>query len=266
MRQALKGVKKRALRLCPGRFLARVLPSYHEWIVMTELATMLELYVVRDRQVVFLEFLLRVASEGLRVHVGCDADVVALPEHAAACLWISERRQAAGLRLKKRKHRPEGSMLWRHCTCNVRPALCAYHAVARLVKDKSPGDLLWDVSAAEVLSTARRLATLARVEDAGRLTLKAFRASKASNMISAGEPLKTVLTWGEWRSRAVLNYIDENAVEQAALLEATLIASDDEGEPETSPDKMSRWNERGTSVSSLRDSAQVDEAAEACPP
>ena len=110
------------------------------------------------------------------------------------------------------------------------------------------------------------LRTLVRVEDAGRLTLKAFRASKASNMISAGEPLKTVLTWGEWRSRAVLNYIDENAVEQAALLEATLIASDDEGEPETSPDKMSRWNERGTSVSALRDSAQVDEAAEACPP
>ena len=43
-------------------------------------------------------------------------------------------------------------------------------------------------------------------------------------------------------------------------------AGDDGGDPETSPDTMLRWNECGTSVSALRDSAYVDEAAEACPP
>ena len=47
------------------------------------------------------------------------------------------------------------------------------------------------------------LRTLVRVEDAGRLTLNAIRAGNAYNMISAGEPLKTRLTWDEWRSRAV---------------------------------------------------------------
>ena len=85
-------------------------------------------------------------------------------------------------------------------------------------------------------------------------------------MISAGEPPTTRLTWDEWRSRAVFKYFEVNGFEETALLEATLIASDDGGDPETSPDTMLRWNECGTSASALRDSAYVDEAAEGCPP
>ena len=76
------------------------------------------------------------------------------------------------------------------------------------------------------------------IEGAERLALKAFRASMATNLIASGEPLKTVLEWGEWRSRAVLRYIDENAVEAQRFLDASLVASDDdELAPEESPAK-----------------------------
>ena len=57
---------------------------------------------------------------------------------------------------------------------------------------------------------------------------KAWRAGKASQMAQQGSGLGEVLTAGEWRSKALLNYVNESAIDAARILDDTLAASDAE--------------------------------------
>ena len=47
-------------------------------------------------------------------------------------------------------------------------------------------------------------------------------------MAAAGDSLGTILTCGDWRSKAILNYVEESAVDASRLLLETLDASDEE--------------------------------------
>ena len=57
-------------------------------------------------------------------------------------------------------------------------------------------------------------------------TLKAFRAGKANALVLAGAPLGQLLAAGEWRSRAVLKYVDEDVFDGARLIAAEMEHSD----------------------------------------
>ena len=59
---------------------------------------------------------------------------------------------------------------------------------------------------------------------------KAWRAGRATSMAAAGDSLGKILDHGEWRSKAVLAYIDESQVDATRLLMDSLEASDREDE------------------------------------
>ena len=66
------------------------------------------------------------------------------------------------------------------------------------------------------------------MDGAEQYTLKSFRAGKATEMAAQGFTLAQILDAGEWKSRAVYNYIDANTADQAELLRQTIEAPDDE--------------------------------------
>ena len=59
-------------------------------------------------------------------------------------------------------------------------------------------------------------------------TGKVFRAGKATALAAAGASVGEILLAGEWKSRAFLRYVDEDAVDAAQLLESMLDGSDSE--------------------------------------
>ena len=77
-----------------------------------------------------------------------------------------------------------------------------------------------------------RFLTLLHVVDASRYTLKAFRAGRVTALAASGASIGEILLAGEWKSFALMRYIDMDAVDQAQLLNAALDASDKEDEPE----------------------------------
>ena len=181
-----------------------------------------------DMLIVLWMYLLRVQSGGLKVFAGSDADAISLPENVDASLWISKRKRAAFLRLRKRKQKQAGSLIARECSCSTNPLLCAFHAVCRLTENKAPGTLLWDLTAHSLQTQLRFALKFVGFENCGAMTLKAFRSGRATTMAANGASLQAILEAGEWKSRAVLNYVASEQVDDIAILDATLQQSDDE--------------------------------------
>lgn len=65
-------------------------------------------------------------------------------------------------------------------------------------------------------------------DGAQRFTLKAFRAGKATELARSGKSLGAILSAGEWRSAAVLRYVDEDVVDAAEMLKTAVDQSSDE--------------------------------------
>ena len=62
------------------------------------------------------------------------------------------------------------------------------------------------------------------------LLVGSFRAGRATSMAAAGDPLGKILEFGDWRSKAVLSYIDESHVDASRVLLDSIEASGDEDE------------------------------------
>ena len=62
------------------------------------------------------------------------------------------------------------------------------------------------------------------------LTWKSFRAGKATCMASQGCSLGEILTAGEWKSKAFLNYVDESTIDSARLLKESVESDGEEEE------------------------------------
>ena len=60
------------------------------------------------------------------------------------------------------------------------------------------------------------------------MTLNVFRSDKATTMAVHGASLQAILEAGEWKSRAVLNYVASEQVDELAILDATFQQSDEE--------------------------------------
>ena len=172
------------------------------------------------------EFLLRVQSEAVDLQCGNSEDATALPSHRHSGMWI-DTNGALVLRLQRRKHRPQGSLLRRKCLCNKNgPNLCVVHRLQPVLSGLGPGGRLFNYSAVQFLSLVKRFLTQLCVEHAQLFTLKASRAGKATALASAGNSLGLILAAGEWRSRAVLNYVDEDAFDGAQVVAREMDASD----------------------------------------
>ena len=72
----------------------------------------------------------------------------------------------------------------------------------------------------------RRFLAQLGVEHFEAFTLKAFRAGKATALANSGAPLGQILLAGEWKSKAVLNYVDEDVFDAAQLLRREFDQSD----------------------------------------
>ena len=65
----------------------------------------------------------------------------------------------------------------------------------------------------QFLATIQRMLILLEFPWVVNLTVKGFRAGRATDMAKKGSSLGTILCAGEWRSSAFLRYIDEDVVD-----------------------------------------------------
>ena len=131
------------------------------------------------------------------------------------------------LRLQRRKHRATGSLLRRTCQCRVvGSSNCVAHRLQPLLAQKLVGTKLFSYTATQFLSVLRKLLTQLSAQHSSSFTLKAFRAGKATALAISGAPLGQILAAGEWRSRAVLNYVDEDVFDGAQLVAREIELSD----------------------------------------
>jgi len=174
-------------------------------------------------------FLLRVASEALPMEIGSLSDAVTrLPEERHSALWSDGT--CVHLKLRTRKHGPQGSLMTRHCCCSGEGGdsrLCPVHCLSTAHLDAGaqifPG---WTPS--QAVKKLRRYLTLLSVPGAESATLKSFRASRATNLALQGKSVHAVLAAGEWKSAAVLAYANEDAFDRGAILTKTLEESESE--------------------------------------
>ena len=225
---ALAGLKKKGLRLTAGCLVKRFV--LHDNLVwrMQRLGYSIGEADKGDIFAILFQFLLRVQSEGCHVHAGSAEFAVSLPVGIVAALWVEPSKQRVFLRLRSRKNKPGGSLLSRSCTCSDKKQPCAYHAAENLTKHVKPGELLWDVQPYALLRDVKRFLVLLHVQTASAVTLKSFRAGKACSLAASGSTIQQILEHGEWRSKAVLNYLSSEAIDEIAMLNASLVESEDE--------------------------------------
>ena len=95
----------------------------------------------------------------------------------------------------------------------------ASHVVAPLLRNKSAGATLFDLTSSSFLKAVRRMLTLLGHKDANRCTLKPVRTGRATSLAAAGSPTGAILAAGEWTSSAFLWYCQADEVSVSAVLE-----------------------------------------------
>ena len=61
---------------------------------------------------------------------------------------------------------------------------------------------------------------------AARVSLKVFRASRATALALQGRPVHHILEAGEWRSAAMLKYVSADALDAGSLLTQSVLEED----------------------------------------
>ena len=178
-------------------------------------------------------FLLRVPSEGLPVTIeASDESCKPLKQNVTSRLTTCSDKVM--LRLRRRKNRPTGSVMTRQCWCGQSEISCPVHAIRSII-DMMPGGYqpFKHINGQDVLILLRkRLGTLG-VPHAQTYETKDFRRGHARDLIERpGGCLKEVMQMGQWKSSALLAYLDPSEVEEKAVVEAHIAESDSEGELE----------------------------------
>ena len=168
-------------------------------------------------------FLLRLPSECLPIctgSVGNSADGQAI---------IEVNSEKVSLQLRSRKNRPNGSLLVRKCWCNSCMETCPVHVLGAyyegLGNDVSP---FGHITAAAALEMLRCMLEKLEVENARFYRTHDFRRGHARDMQAMGGTLAEILRAGEWSSPAFMKYLDQDELENEAVVEAHLDESGDE--------------------------------------
>ena len=170
-------------------------------------------------------FLLRLPSEALPmtvVNVGCGQGKQSV---------ISLEGEEVCLRLGKRKNLPSGSVIRRACWCKSCAATCPVHALwhyfSGLEKGAEPFSAFTPGFA---LKSLRNMLRRLMVPEYGMYRTHDIRRGHAQDLLAKGASLALILRAGQWRSPAFLEYLDLEALEKGAVVEAHLdeSSSDDE--------------------------------------
>ena len=135
------------------------------------------------------------------------------------------------LRLASRKNRPRGSVLKRRCRCTVDGAhfcpACRTFLMA-FTKKLKVGDRLFTRTASQMAGCIRAALRILGLEHKAGFTWKAARSGRATELAAQGMPLAQIMDLGEWKSSAILNYIDESAVDAAEMLRPAEVEDDED--------------------------------------
>ena len=91
-----------------------------------------------------------------------------------------------------------------------------------------PRQRLWNFSTPQFVKAMSASLISLGYSEASSMTAKSFRAGRAHAMASQGSNLKEILQAGEWKSKAFLAYVDQNALGEEAVLNHVIAGSDDE--------------------------------------
>ena len=73
-----------------------------------------------------------------------------------------------------------------------------------------------------MVNKLRRYMTLLQIKEATMRSLKVFRSGRADCLARRGTPLPEVLSAGEWKSKAMMNYAAEDSFAYGAMMALTL--------------------------------------------
>jgi len=229
LRKMMKGVRKTALRLFGGPARTKYL------LVELRVQQLVAFNIGRGTcEIAWAclhawEFCLRFQSEGLEVYAGEVDDLVILPPGRPNGLFIDKKGELKFV-MRKRKHRPNGSVLTRTCRCRE-VKVCWVCAATKLLSTMVPGQLLWSLKSTVMLQAIRsQLDVLGEGRGASLLTWKSWRAGKATQLARDGHGLGSILNAGEWsrEGRSWDRYCNVDAVNPGAVLGAVLDASENE--------------------------------------
>ena len=132
-------------------------------------------------------FLLRVPSEAIPTVAGGVAD-----QSSQAILALEG--DALHLRLRRRKNKPHGSSLRRHCWCETCPKSCPVHVLAKLLDGCVPGaELFRGISAQGASKALRHMLYSVGVRDVGAYRLHNLRRGHAKDLQLAGKSVSRLV-------------------------------------------------------------------------
>ena len=170
-------------------------------------------------------------SEVFPLERGQAGESIILPPGRHSALFVA-KDGAITIRWRRRKHRPNGSLLSRGCTCRVLGCVgsgpsqvCMAHRVQQYLQryQFKVGEPLFPrfKPQATLAVVIKSLANM-KVVGASGMTWKAVRAGHATAMAAEGCTLAAILEATEWRSTAFLNYVDANVADESEILRSAL--------------------------------------------
>ena len=122
-----------------------------------------------------------------------------------------------------------GSLLKRSCWCKRSPSTCPVHVLGKYVESMAHGcPLFRSINEYTAPSKLRqRLAKLgvARAQD---YRTHDMRRGHAQDLLESGSSLREILSAGEWRSPAFLQYLDIEKMEHDMVVQAHMDDSEDD--------------------------------------
>lgn len=162
-------------------------------------------------------FLLRVPSEALPL------------EYDGSHSRLELIGNAAIITLYSRKNSRVPSVLKRTCVCtNEGRALCAVCALKDYAAGSRRTGRLFDVSYNSFLRYLRKDILNAGIDDSHSYGTRAFRRGMARDIIAAGGSLATLLMAGQWSSSAYRAYLQTSSIDEDAIANLVIDASDEE--------------------------------------
>lgn len=228
VRMVLKGATKLTLRETGGQVGARFRLTDQMISKMVRVSDQVGPVGFSEAVVLAWEFLLRVQSEAVFLQKGDPRDATSLDPSTHSGVWIDGGGNLV-VRLQRRKHRPQGSMLIRKCMCaEVGVDRCPPHRLRSFLANLEVGQRLFAWSTQDWLRLVKRLLILIGSNGSDCFTLNAFRAGKATHLASCGATLGSIPAAGGWRSSAFLRYVDEDVVDASNFIGLSQELSDDE--------------------------------------
>jgi hypothetical protein len=165
-------------------------------------------------------FLLRVTSEAHPLEIGTKDDLNGiLPAGRQSVAVLHDG--TLHLRLRKRKNRKDGSHLERSCWCHESTATCPVHVLGAWLAQFPTGTKPF--TGIKIHFAMKRMRDSLKgmgVERAEEYRLHDFRRGHSEDLMEGGATLCQILSAGEWKTPAFLDYLDLNTLEKKAVVEA----------------------------------------------